>query len=161
MTKHDAGVSSVHWQYLEDMSKVTPHITPLRLAKEIYIREDEKGSIAQAARPRSQAGRRTRCALSFANRPRHGICPPEGSAGSGTEPVNVLSHYKYQDGLAYYESTRDASATSLSTTCPRALMLRVPGEGVPPRPLPDRYREHPEHVPEFNSHSASHWLEVK
>ncbi|MED5278890.1 MAG: alpha-2-macroglobulin family protein, partial [Verrucomicrobiota bacterium] len=45
MTKHDAGVAwgSVHWQYLEDMSKVTTHTaTPLRLAKEIYIREDEK-----------------------------------------------------------------------------------------------------------------------
>lgn len=27
--------------------------------------------------------------------------------GCGTEPVNVLSRYKYQDGLAYYESTRD------------------------------------------------------
>ena len=29
--------------------------------------------------------------------------------GSGTEPVNVLSHWKYQDGLAYYESTRDTA----------------------------------------------------
>lgn len=25
------------------------------------------------------------------------------------EPVNVLSEYKWQDGLGYYESTRDAS----------------------------------------------------
>ena len=30
--------------------------------------------------------------------------------GSGTEPVNVLSQYKYQDGLAYYESTRDTAS---------------------------------------------------
>ena len=30
--------------------------------------------------------------------------------GSGTEPVNVLSRYKYQDGLAYYESTRDTAS---------------------------------------------------
>ena len=28
---------------------------------------------------------------------------------SGLEPVNVLSQYKYQGGLGYYESTRDAS----------------------------------------------------
>jgi len=28
---------------------------------------------------------------------------------SGFEPVNVISQYKYQDGLFYYESTRDAS----------------------------------------------------
>ena len=30
--------------------------------------------------------------------------------GSGTEPVNVLSHYKYQDGLGYYETTRDTAS---------------------------------------------------
>ena len=30
--------------------------------------------------------------------------------GSGTEPVNVLSQYKYQDGLAYYESTKDMAS---------------------------------------------------
>jgi uncharacterized protein YfaS (alpha-2-macroglobulin family) len=28
---------------------------------------------------------------------------------SGFEPVNVLSQYKYQGGLGYYESTRDAA----------------------------------------------------
>jgi len=30
--------------------------------------------------------------------------------GSGTEPTNVLSQYKYQDGLAYYESTKDTAS---------------------------------------------------
>ena len=28
---------------------------------------------------------------------------------SGMEPVNVISGYKWQDGLGYYESTRDVS----------------------------------------------------
>ena len=28
---------------------------------------------------------------------------------SGFEPINVLSQYKWQDGLGYYESTKDAS----------------------------------------------------
>ena len=28
---------------------------------------------------------------------------------SGFEPTNVLSEYKYQDGTAYYESTKDAA----------------------------------------------------
>ena len=30
--------------------------------------------------------------------------------GSGVEPVNVLSGYRFQDGLAYYESTRDTAS---------------------------------------------------
>ena len=28
---------------------------------------------------------------------------------SGFEPINVISQYKWQDGLGYYESTRDAA----------------------------------------------------
>ena len=28
---------------------------------------------------------------------------------SGFEPMNVFSQYKWQDGLGYYESTKDAS----------------------------------------------------
>jgi len=28
---------------------------------------------------------------------------------AGVEPVNVLSGYRWQDGLGYYESTRDAA----------------------------------------------------
>ncbi|MGB0879937.1 MAG: hypothetical protein ACPGTO_05175, partial [Polaribacter sp.] len=28
---------------------------------------------------------------------------------SGVEPINVLSQYKWQDGLGYYESTKDAA----------------------------------------------------
>ena len=30
--------------------------------------------------------------------------------GSGTEPVNVLSRYKWQEGMGYYESTRDTAS---------------------------------------------------
>ena len=32
---------------------------------------------------------------------------------AGFEPINVLSQYKYQDGLGYYESTKDAANISL------------------------------------------------
>ena len=42
LTKTDAGVAwgSVHWQYLEDMSKITPHEgTPLKLTKTLFRRE--------------------------------------------------------------------------------------------------------------------------
>jgi uncharacterized protein YfaS (alpha-2-macroglobulin family) len=35
------------------------------------------------------------------------------------EPVNVLSTYKYQGGLGYYESTRDASTNFFISYLPR------------------------------------------
>ena len=62
-----------------------------------------------AARPRSQAGRRTRCALGLRTDRDMEFVHLKDQRGSGTEPVNVLSHYKYQTA-SHYESTRDASS---------------------------------------------------
>ena len=38
---------------------------------------------------------------------------------SGLEPVNVLSGYKWQDGLGYYESTKDASTNFFFNYLPK------------------------------------------
>jgi hypothetical protein len=38
---------------------------------------------------------------------------------SGLEPVNVISGYRYQDGLGYYESTRDAATNFFFSYLPK------------------------------------------
>jgi len=38
---------------------------------------------------------------------------------SGFEPINVISHYKYQGGLGYYESTRDAATNFFFSYLPK------------------------------------------
>ena len=35
------------------------------------------------------------------------------------EPINVLSEYKWQDGLGYYESTKDASTNFFFSYLPK------------------------------------------
>ena len=84
--------------------------------------------------------------------------------GSGTEPVNVLSRYKYQDGLAYYE---------IDARHREPLLHRLPAEGrrtssSTPRACSTRASTRPAspsiqcmYAPEFNSHSESIMLEVK
>lgn len=42
---------------------------------------------------------------------------------AGLEPVNVLSDYKWQDGLGYYESTRDASTNFFFDRIPEGLFM--------------------------------------
>jgi uncharacterized protein YfaS (alpha-2-macroglobulin family) len=42
---------------------------------------------------------------------------------SGFEPVNVLSQYKYQDGLGYYESTRDAATNFFFGFLPKGVHI--------------------------------------
>ena len=42
---------------------------------------------------------------------------------AGMEPVNVLSEYKWQDGLGYYESTRDASTNFFFDHLPKGVYV--------------------------------------
>ena len=114
VTKVDDGVAwgSVHWQYLEDLSKVTPHDgTPLKLTKQLYVKKNTKdgpklvrvdGPVEVGDELVVRIVLRTDRDMEFVHLKDH--------RGSGTEPVNVLSRYKRQDGLRYYESTRDTAS---------------------------------------------------
>ncbi|MEO8583610.1 MAG: hypothetical protein ABI415_07425, partial [Flavitalea sp.] len=39
------------------------------------------------------------------------------------EPTNVISIYKYQDGLGYYESTKDASTNFYFSSLPKGVYV--------------------------------------
>ena len=81
--------------------------------------------------------------------------------GSGTEPTNVLSRYKYQDG-GYYEMTKDTASHFYIDYLPKGVYVfeysvRVQHKG--------QYQSGMANIqclyaPEFNSHSASHELSV-
>ena len=77
--------------------------------------------------------------------------------GSGTEPVNVLSRYKYQDGLAYYESTRDTASHFFIDYLPKGTYVFEYSTRVQ---LRGQYQTGIAEIqcmyaPEFNSHSES------
>ncbi len=114
VTKTDSGVSwgSVHWQYLEDMSKVTPYEgTPLTLQKRLFIKENtSKGPVLQAVTGPISVGSELVVRLELRVDRDMEYVHLKDQRGSGLEPVNVLSRYRYQDGLGYYESTRDTAS---------------------------------------------------
>ena len=83
--------------------------------------------------------------------------------GSGTEPVSVLSSYKFQDGLYYYESTKDTASHFFIDYLPKGVYVfeyavRVQHKGKYPTGLANIQCMY---APEFNSHSESILLEVK
>jgi uncharacterized protein YfaS (alpha-2-macroglobulin family) len=83
--------------------------------------------------------------------------------GSGTDPVNVLSQYRYQDGLAYYESTKDTASHFFIDYLPKGTYVfeyssRVQHRGAYQTGLASIQCMY---APEFNSHSESFGLEVK
>jgi len=82
--------------------------------------------------------------------------------GSGTEPVNVLSQYKYQDGLGYYESTRDTASHFFIDYLRKGTYVFEYSSRVQ---LRGEYQTGIAEIqcmyaPEFNSHSASIKLTV-
>jgi hypothetical protein len=112
--KTDAGVAwgSVHWQYLEDMSKVTPYEgTPLKLKKTLFSKiNSSSGPVLEPVKGSLHVGDEVVVRIELRVDRDMEYVHLKDQRGSGTEPVNVLSQYRYQDGLAYYESTRDTAS---------------------------------------------------
>lgn len=165
--KVDDGVSwgSVHWQYLEDMGKVTPHEgTPLRLKKALFIKETTKsGQVLKPVSGPVGVGDELVVRIELRTDRDMEYVHLKDQRGSGTEPVNVLSRYKFQDGLAYYESTRDTASHFFIDYLPKGTYVFEYSTRVQ---LKGRYQTGIAEIqcmyaPEFNSHSASLALEVK
>jgi uncharacterized protein YfaS (alpha-2-macroglobulin family) len=167
VTKPDDGVSwgSVHWQYLEDVSKITAHAaTPLTLKKTLWIKETSaKG---QSLRPVSGAvavGDELVVRVELRSDRDMEYLHLKDQRGSGTEPVNVISRYKRQDGLGYYESTRDTASHFFIDYLPKGTHVfeystRVQLKGQYQSGLAEIQCMY---APEFNSHSESVGIEVR
>lgn len=167
VTKTDAGVSwgSLHWQYLEDIRKVTAHAdTPLKLEKKIYKRRlTESGPVLEEVNGTVSVGEELVCRIILRTDRDMEYVHLKDYRGSGTEPVNVLSSYRFQDGLAYYESTRDTATHFFIDYLPKGnyvfeYPLRVQHAGDYPMGLATLQCMY---APEFNSHSESVQLVVE
>jgi hypothetical protein len=118
LTKTDAGVSwaSVHWQYLEDMAKVTSHGgKQLTLEKSLFLRKNtDQGPVLVpvegAVEGAVNVGDELVTRVILKNDRAMDYVHLKDLRGSGTEPLNVLSGYRWQDGFGYYEVTRDTAS---------------------------------------------------
>jgi hypothetical protein len=165
--KVDDGVSwgSLHWQYLEDMTKVTPYAgTPLTLRKTLFIKENSKrGPELKPLKGALEVGQELVVRVELRTDRDMEYVHLKDQRGSGTEPVNVLSVYRYQDGLAYYESTRDTASHFYIDYLPKGVYVFEYSTRIVHR---GRYQSGIAEVqclyaPEFNSHSESFALEAK
>src|SRR5258707_1458670 len=94
------------------MSKVTSYEgTPLKLKKSLYTKVNtKKGPMLEAVERPLSVGDELVVRLELRVDRDMEYVHLKDERGSGTEPVNVLSQYRYQDGLAYYETTRDTAS---------------------------------------------------
>jgi uncharacterized protein YfaS (alpha-2-macroglobulin family) len=165
--KVDDGVAwgSLHWQYLEDMSKVASYEgTPLKLTKSLWGKENtKKGPVLKPVKGALSVGDELVVRITLKTDRSMEYVHLKDQRGSGTEPVNVLSKYKYQDGLYYYESTRDTASHFFIDYLPKGTYVfeysvRIQHKGSYQTGMAQIQCMY---APEFNSHSQSFKLDVQ
>lgn len=103
---------ALYWQYFEEMDKITSAATPLQLKKDLFVeRASATGPVLEllAAQSDLKVGDRVKVRIELRVDRDMEYVHMKDLRASGFEPENVISHYQWQDGLGYYESTRDAS----------------------------------------------------
>jgi len=112
--KGDDGISwgALYWQYFEQLDKITVHETPFKLSKKLFIEKNTaSGPVIDPVTEKSRLKTGDRIIVRIELRVDRDMeyVHMKDMRAAGFEPVNVISTYKYQDGLGYYESTKDAS----------------------------------------------------
>ncbi|HQO92643.1 MAG TPA: hypothetical protein PLX56_09975, partial [bacterium] len=103
---------AVYWQYFEQLDKITAHETPLKLEKKIFKEiQTDRGTKLEPVSNNSllSPGDRLKVRIVLRSDRDMEFIHMKDMRAAGTEPENVLSRHKYQDGLWYYESTKDVS----------------------------------------------------
>lgn len=150
---------SLHWQYFEDLDNITTYEeTPLELKKQLFRRvPSDTGPQLEAVTPgtRLTPGDLLTVRLELRVDRTMEYIHMKDMRASGLEPVNVLSQYKWQGGLGYYESTGDAATHFFFDYLPRGTYvfeypLRVSHQGDFSNGITTIQCMY---APEFNSHS--------
>ncbi len=125
VTKPEAGVAwgALYWQYFEDLDKVTAAAgNPISLARELYRETRTAGGPVLATLTPGAPLRvgdvlvvrlvlRTDRALEYVHL--------KDQRAAGLELIGQTSGYRYQNGLGYYESPRDAATHFFLGAVPR------------------------------------------
>lgn len=124
VTKRDEGVSwgAVYWQYFEQLDKITPAKTPLNLKKQLFLQKNtDAGPVIEPVTEKTilKVGDKLKVRIELRVDRDMEYVQMKDMRASGFEPTNVISSYKWQDGLGYYESTRDAATNFFFSYLPK------------------------------------------
>ncbi len=168
ITKKGKGIAwgALYWQYFEDLDKITSAETPLSLKKKLFLKKntDTGEKITEINKDTPLAlGDLIRVRIELRSDRAMEFVHMKDMRASGLEPINVLSQYKWQDGLGYYESTRDASTNFFFDYLPKGVYvfeydLRVNNKGDFSNGITTIQCMY---APEFSSHSEGVRVLVK
>lgn len=151
---------AAYWQYFEDLDKIQSFKkTPLTIVKQLFREDNTPTGPVLTPLPegsRLKPGDKLKVRIEIRVDRAMEYVHLKDMRASGFEPVNVLSSYRWQDGLGYYESTKDLATHFFIDYLPR-------GTYVFEYPLVANHRGDFSngittiqcmYAPEFTSHSA-------
>ncbi|TZF86366.1 hypothetical protein FW774_04785 (plasmid) [Pedobacter sp. BS3] len=114
VTNTNKGIAwgAVYWQYFENLDKVTSSATAVKIKKQLFLQKQTSAGKVLAALDNNTmlaVGDLIKVRIEISTDRDMEYIHLKDMRSAGFEPVNVISRYKYQDGLGYYESTKDAS----------------------------------------------------
>ncbi len=128
INKKDEGVSwgAVYWQYFEQLDKITPGQTPLQLSKKLFLQKNtaagpviEPITESTALKPGDKVKVRIELRVDRDMQYVH----MKDMRAACFEPATVFSAYQWQDGLGYYQSTKDAATNFFFTSLPKGTFV--------------------------------------
>ncbi|MEZ5058938.1 MAG: hypothetical protein R2879_18035 [Saprospiraceae bacterium] len=162
---------AMYWQYFEQLDKIkTFEETPLTMQKEIYkvIATDRGEQLEQVSNSDGKysgvkIGDKLKIRIILRVDRDMEYVHMKDMRASGLEPIQVLSQYKWQDGLGYYESPGDVATNFFFSYLPKGTYvfeypLRVQHAGDFSNGISSIQSMY---APEFTSHSAGVRLEVE
>jgi uncharacterized protein YfaS (alpha-2-macroglobulin family) len=103
---------AVYWQYFEQMDKIGFAATPLIVKKQLFIeRNTDRGPKLELITAQNvlKVGDKIRARIEIIVDRDMEYVHLKDMRAAAFEPVNVISSFKWQGGLGYYEATKDAS----------------------------------------------------
>ncbi|WP_111309275.1 alpha-2-macroglobulin family protein [Confluentibacter sediminis] len=160
LTKKGDGIAwgGLYWQYFEDLDQITSAETPLKVNKKLFLKKntDTGEQISEITKnTKLKVGDLVRVRIELRSDRAMEFIHMKDMRAAGLEPINVLSEYKWQDGLGYYESTKDASTNFFFDYLPKGVYvfeydLRVNNAGNMSNGITIIQSMY---APEFSSHS--------
>ena len=118
---------AAYWQYFEDLDKIKDfQKTPLTIVKQLF--KEENSPTGPVLKPVAegqtlQRGDKIKVRIEIRVDRAMEYVHLKDMRAAGFEPVNVLSGYRWQDGLGYYESTKDLATHFFIDYLPRGTFV--------------------------------------
>lgn len=168
INKKENGIAwgGLYWQYFEDLDKITSAETPLKINKKLFLKVNtDAGKELKEINKNTaiKVGDLITVRIELRSDRNMEFIHMKDMRASGVEPINVISTYKWQDNLSYYQSTKDAATNFFFDSIPKGVYVfeydvRVNNAGNFSNGITTIQSMY---APEFSSHSKGERINVE